>query len=155
MDVIAHLLWSYLLFHNSEHVWLAVIFGGIADVIFLVPMLTALIMKGFVKLERPPLEIIPDFIMTIYNSMHSLVTFFLAFFAVYFITGSFHWYMLAWLIHIIVDIPMHSKNYFPTTFLYPISKFTINGYPWEKPWLVGLNYALLAIGYIMMTLGVI
>lgn len=155
MDVIAHMLWSYLLFHNSDHVWLAVIFGGVADVVFMVPMLTSLLAKGFVKLERPPIEIIPRFIMTIYNSMHSLVTFSLAFFAVYAITGKFQWYMTAWLIHILIDIPMHSRNYFPTTFLYPISRFTINGYPWEKPWLIVLNYSLLTFGYALFFFGVL
>lgn len=38
--------------------------------------------------------------------------------------------MLAWLAHILLDIPFHTKAYFPTKLLWPLSDFSFDGISW-------------------------
>ena len=35
--------------------------------------------------------------------------------------------MLAWPFHIILDFPFHSKEYFPTKIIWPVSDFSFDG----------------------------
>ena len=41
--------------------------------------------------------------------------------------------MLAWPFHILLDFPFHSKEYFPTKLLYPLTDFSFDGIPWSNP----------------------
>ena len=41
--------------------------------------------------------------------------------------------MLAWPFHILLDFPFHSKEYFPTKHLYPLTDFSFDGIPWSNP----------------------
>jgi hypothetical protein len=50
-----------------------------------------------------------------------------------------------WPLHIIMDIPTHSREFFPTPFLWPISDVTFNGISWATAWFMIANYSLLAI----------
>ncbi|MEK7673653.1 MAG: hypothetical protein AAB371_00450, partial [Patescibacteria group bacterium] len=40
---------------------------------------------------------------------------------------------LAWPLHILIDIPTHSVNFYPTHFLWPMSDFFVNGISWATP----------------------
>ena len=43
--------------------------------------------------------------------------------------------MLAWPLHILVDFPFHSIDYFPTPILWPIFDFKFNGIPWSNKYI--------------------
>ena len=56
--------------------------------------------------------------------------------------------MLAWLLHIAIDIPTHSVQFFPTPFLEPISSYVVNGIMWGQPIIFFPNLILLGFGYL-------
>ena len=51
-----------------------------------------------------------------------------------------------WL-HVLIDIPTHSSEYYPVTILYPLSNSAFDGVAWTEPWLIAANYAVLAAVY--------
>lgn len=51
----------------------------------------------------------------------------------------------AWILHILMDIPVHTQEYFPTPFLFPLSDFTVNGVSSINLWIA--NWVALIIGY--------
>jgi hypothetical protein len=64
---------------------------------------------------------------------------------------AFIWEMAApWALHIFMDFPTHSYRYYPTPILWPISEWRFDGIPWSTPWILGLNYALLAALYLFV-----
>ena len=80
----------------------------------------------------------------LYNYSHSLIIFLVVFSIVSLITKKFRWEMLGWALHIFLDIPTHSVKFFPTPFLFPISKYVFpNGFSWAEPWFMVLNYGSL------------
>jgi hypothetical protein len=56
--------------------------------------------------------------------------------------------MLAWLLHILVDIPTHSTRFFPTPFLWPISSYEFSGIGWANPMIFIPNVVLLTSLYV-------
>ena len=56
----------------------------------------------------------------------------------------------AWIIHVLMDIPTHSYQFYPTPFLWPISTYKFNGFSWGTPWFMILNYSLLVLVFIYL-----
>jgi len=97
----------------------------------------------------PPNSVaVPNIIHIIYSFTHSLVIYAL-FFALLWFLGkkSFAKLTLGWLLHILVDIPTHSAEFFPTPFLWPISNFHVDGIPWSNPVIFIPNVILIIILY--------
>lgn len=71
---------------------------------------------------------------SIYNFSHSFVIFFAIFIAVRLIRGKWPLMMIGWPLHILVDIPLHANDFFPTPIFFPISNahFT-HGIHWGYP----------------------
>ena len=150
MDIFAHGLWSYAVFHNKKYVWLATLFGVLPDllsfgILFMMNLFTGNFHRG-----PPPLHTLPKWLFAAYNLTHSLVLFLVVFLIVLLITKNFYWPMLAWAIHILIDIPTHSTRFFPTPFLWPISNYAFNGISWATPWFMLLNYGSLVIVFILI-----
>ena len=55
-----------------------------------------------------------------------------------------------WWLHIAIDMPTHSADYYAVPFLYPFSTIAVDGVAWTSPWMLGLNYALLLLAYVRM-----
>ncbi|HRZ95011.1 MAG TPA: metal-dependent hydrolase [Candidatus Moranbacteria bacterium] len=87
---------------------------------------------------------------TLYNISHSLFIFFLIFGLAWLIFKKPVWVMTGWLLHILMDIPSHSYDFYPTPFLWPISDFKINGFHWGTPWFMITNYSLIIIAYLLL-----
>jgi hypothetical protein len=60
----------------------------------------------------------------------------------------FPWEMAGWMIHILIDIPTHSTQFYSTPFLWPVSDIKFNGLSWGTPWFLALNYTIMATLYI-------
>ncbi len=55
--------------------------------------------------------------------------------------------LLGWWLHIAIDVPTHSSDYYAVPIFYPISFRGFNGIAWTSPWFIGMNYvALVAAG---------
>jgi len=57
--------------------------------------------------------------------------------------NSMPWEMFGWALHIFIDIPTHSTDFFATPFLWPISDLRINGISWRTPWLFATDYLVM------------
>lgn len=83
----------------------------------------------------------------LYQLTHSIVIFFIVFAIVYLVLRRPVWEMGAWLLHIFIDIPTHSYEFYPTPFLWPFSGVMVDGISWGVPWFMILNYSLLLLVY--------
>lgn len=148
MDTISHGLYSVFLVKgvfNKGKLWLAFLFGILPDIIpFGIPFIT-MIFSGLSFSRDNPSQFIPSYTNALYNFTHSLVIAFVIFGLIYLIKKKVYVWMLGWPLHILVDIPTHSGDFFPTPFLYPISNFTINGIGWGNPYIFFPNWILIAI----------
>lgn len=95
--------------------------------------------------------LIREIVSSMYDITHSLIVFIIVFGLVYVWKKRFVWEMLGWPLHILIDIPTHSFQFYPTPFLWPISDWKFDGIRWGQQWFMILNYSLLAIAYLAIT----
>ncbi|MDZ4723042.1 MAG: hypothetical protein SGI97_03935 [candidate division Zixibacteria bacterium] len=160
MDIFAHALWTNLACQKAEdstRYW-AIAYSVAADMAAFAPALIHSFAKkkisqwkkvdpsSFEELNRS----IPWWVYLLYDITHSIPLWSLAFGLAWALLGEMPWQAFGWLGHILVDIPTHSKRFFPTPFLWPISRFTVDGISWGVPWFMRLNYGLLAISYLIL-----
>jgi len=154
MDFIAHALWTYIIFYDTPYVFLAIIFGILPDLITFGPsfsnfILTKKYKKADFKDPEKSLKYLPGYVFELYKITHSLVIFGIVFLFIFLINGSVYWPVFGWLIHIIVDIPLHTKNFFPVNFLYPISNYSVNGIKWGTKRFMIINYSVILIIFLI------
>lgn len=153
MDIISHGLWGSLAFgrKNKKSFWLAFFFGVAPDLFsfgpFFISTFLGLAKRPNFGSEPPDPSSIPSYVHSLYNVTHSIIIFSLAFTLVWILLKKPLWEMLAWGLHILMDIFTHSYKFFPTPFLWPISGFKFNGWHWASPYIFFPDVALLAILY--------
>ena len=90
-----------------------------------------------------------DLASTVYPYTHSLVIFSLVFLAIYAVRRKWYLPMLGWGFHVLLDIPFHTPEFYPTPFLFPLSSYTLPfGISWGTPvvWLAIWVVVLLWVG---------
>jgi hypothetical protein len=149
MDIFAHFLWSYILFHRTKVVGRAVLFGILPDILSWGVYSAHRILNGG-AFGRPDMAAIPGWAFTLYGLTHSLIIFGLVCLVLWLTIKRIPIYLYAWLLHIAVDIPTHTKDFLPTPFLWPLSSFAFPGIRWSHPYFMIANYAaiILCLGYI-------
>lgn len=168
MDVISHGLWAAAAAKTANEKVLkkpisikwATFWGFMPDVFAFAPLFIwlfyGLISGGINYSEIPKPEeghqmpadwSIAKLTLVLYSISHSLFIFIPVFFVIFLIYKKPQWVMCGWLFHILIDIPTHSYEFYPTPFLWPISDFKVNGFSWGHPWFLIVNYALLIIVY--------
>lgn len=170
MDVFSHGLWSAVIFkavNNRQKTAFkikeAAFWGVFPDIFaFIIPfvgMFWLWLLGDFDfrnmprpnDIEPPQQNILWTFKIAeiLYNYSHSLIIFSLIFGIVYFIFKKPSYEMLAWLLHIFIDIPTHSYKFYPTPFLWPISSLKVDGFSWAHSWFLIVNYSALIIFYFL------
>ncbi len=109
----------------------AVLFGVLPDLMSFSYVVFKHIFNG--GRGKPPLESIPDWVFTAYNMSHSLIIVTMMILLLLLVNRWLGISACAWLWHVLCDIPTHSKAYFPTPFLYPLSDFTVDGISFMHP----------------------
>ena len=133
MDTISHALWGKGLFGYRGYGKLAIFFGAMPDLCsFGVLFFMRIIGNDFVSLA-PRLHEIPTWIIFNYDITHSFVPAFICIYIVSKYNKEIAFAMLAWPFHILLDFPFHTKEYFPTKFLYPLTNYSIDGVHWSNP----------------------
>ena len=150
MDVFAHGLWSYAVFHKKKYVWMATLFGVLPDILSFGILFIINLVNGNFHRGPPALSMLPKWLFVSYNLTHSIVLFAVVLLVVFLITKNWYWPLMAWAIHIIIDIPTHSTRFFPTPFLWPLSNYVFNGISWATPWFMLLNYGSLMAVFILI-----
>lgn len=68
-----------------------------------------------------------------HHAFHSLPLLLLVACFVYWRNGRLPWRLLgAWGLHILIDIPTHSRRHWAPRFLWPVSKVTVDGISWVE-----------------------
>jgi len=156
MDVLAHSLWSIAVLPGDQIAG-KVIFGILPDIMVFAPNLIVYLLrnKKFTRFESRE-QMMEWFdrkdnrwVKTLYRWTHSLVVW-----SVIVLTGFLFcnnssnappWFILAAPLHILMDIPTHTKSSFPVKFLTPFSSFQIDGFHWSQKWALLINYLLISI----------
>lgn len=87
----------------------------------------------------------------LYNISHSIIVFIFVFAIIFFFFKKTNFSMLAWLLHIFMDIPTHSYKFFPTPVLWPVSEWRFKyGFSWANIWFEAINYGLLIAIFIFL-----
>lgn len=153
MDILAHGLWSGAIY-RKKRVWWAVLFGIAPDLFsFGIVFATHVLQNGFVRPqfvegELPRADLVPAYAHALYNITHSLVVWLAVFIIIWILARKIPWEFSAWALHIIIDIPTHGVQFFPTPFLWPLPQpFFVNGISWGTPWFTALNYGTLFVVY--------
>lgn len=153
MDIVSHGLWGGAAFgrKSKRSFWLAFLFGISPD-LFSFGIFTIMTLLGFVSgpdwSNGPPdARLIPTYVYSLYNATHSLVIFAVVFGMVWLLLKRPVYEMLAWPLHILMDIPTHSTKFFATPFLWPLTDYKVNGIPWSHPWIFFPDWILLVLIY--------
>ena len=153
MDIVSHSLWGGITLgrkKGSDFIY-ALIISVLPDVLAEGIMfgLIYLGVKNMPGIEHghPDITEFPLYAQNFYNATHNLIIFITSFVIIWAIRRKPYMLLLVWALHIIIDIPTHSLELFPTPFLWPISDFKINGIPWDNSIILIPNIALLIILY--------
>lgn len=164
MDVLAHGLWTNIMYKiipitrrdKKTTAW-GIAFGVLPDLFSFTPIFTAYfydVLVGNIQWikGRPDLDVFPlaGLTHTLYNFSHSFVIWVIATILILMITRKFPWIFLGWFLHIAIDLFSHSREFFATPYLYPLSNNTVNGVPWSHPVFMAINYGLLIALYLLV-----
>ena len=86
------------------------------------------------------------FVWPLYYASHSLLVFATAFGIASLLARRPMIEMLAWTLHILIDIPTH-QGIFALHFLWPLSSYGLSGIRWENHWFAAANYTALLLLY--------
>lgn len=153
MDTLSHALYGGVAFGRQGRFqyWLAFFFGMAPDLfsfgLFFLTNLLGITERPDWSSGHPSEFAIPAYIHGLYNITHSLVVFVVVFAVVWYFWKQPIMAMLAWPLHILIDIPTHSSEFFPTPFLWPLSDVHVDGRPWSHPEIFIPNILLLVTLY--------
>ena len=154
MDIFSHALWANIIFQQADPAtrYTASALSAMPDLIPFVPsMLNKTHLKMWLSIRKESYDEVakkvPPWVYRIYDITHSIPIWTAGFLIAWLVMGSIPWAAFGWLLHILIDIPTHPKNFFPTPFLWPLSNFRVTGINWAVPWFVIVNFGTLAVLY--------
>jgi hypothetical protein len=156
MDDIAHILWSIVIYYH--HSWfLAGLFGILPDIIVFVPFYTAKILSGKIRSfeqakPKSDMQFYTKWVTPLYTITHSLlfVGLFVGACSLAFGYRLEYWAML---IHVLVDIPSHQRQWFGTKLFWPFHNWQFNGGNWATRDFMLANYTGIALAYCIRIFG--
>lgn len=154
MDTLSHGLWGGVAFgrKNTKEYLASVAFGMAPDLlsfgVFTIQTILGFATRPTWTSGPPPMSAIPTYVSTLYNVTHSLTVFCVIFAAIWILRKKPYLPMLAWALHIAMDIPTHSRSFFPTPIFWPfLPDLRIDGIPWSRPIIFIPNLIGIAIAY--------
>jgi membrane-bound metal-dependent hydrolase YbcI (DUF457 family) len=145
MDTLSHTLWGGGLFGFRGHLRLALFFGALPDLLSFGLWLPVRLMNHGFQPGPPALDTIPHWVFSSYDFSHSLLVAGIALLLVTLWRKDIAFPLLAWPFHILLDVPFHSADYFPTKIFWPVSDWAFGGIAWSNPWVWFSNLAGLAV----------
>ncbi len=153
MDFVSHALWGGVSFGRSSKqtfllaAGISILPDLLTEGLFMVLYILGVGgMPGWEK-GHPNITDYPIFAQNLYNVTHSLLVFTILFLVIWAIARKPIWLVAAWGLHILIDIPTHSKALFPTPFLWPFSDFKVDGIGWDHPAILVVDAFLLLAAY--------
>ena len=153
MDFVSHALWGGIAFEQRTRKT----FFIAAGISILPDVLTEGLFGGLYLLDignmpgwengHPNITDYPFWAQNFYNFTHSVIVFTLCFLLIWAFVRKPVWITGTWGLHILIDIPTHSIDLFPTPFLWPLSDYKFNGTGWHNPIVFVANILLLLGAY--------
>jgi hypothetical protein len=148
MEIFSHILWVYVLARNKLWRDEAILFAVLPDAGFL-------FIIGYVLLGTPAqvgfaeaIATMPDALIVLYHSFHSFLILGIVMLIVWRLRPKYLPTLSGWLIHIIIDIPVHDGT-FATRIFYPVLPNTyIHGFSWLDYRVLAINYLALLVVYV-------
>ena len=150
MDTLAHALWTNIAFIKTKAKtrWLGVLFGVLPDIISFGPIFLYTLLLGTRDwMQVSTIGFFSKYTSIVYGITHSLIIFAIVYLILYLITKKHILFLFGWTIHILIDIPTHSKDFYPTPYLYPFNSYPIDGISWAHPTFMIVNYGALVLVY--------
>ena len=161
MDVVAHGLWTMAVASGARtkverpiSLECAIFWGVFPDIFsFAVPACVRI----WWYLSGTTHALLPDgkgpqhfqYVWQLYNGSHSLLTFATVFGVAWLLMRHPVLEMLGWALHILIDIATH-QGIFAIQFLWPVSRFSVQGVRWENHWFLTANYMALVVVFAWM-----
>jgi hypothetical protein len=142
VDVFSHLFWTMLAFHGERPFWLWALLGTLPDILTWGPWTVPLIARR--RWNEFDLNRVPGWVMGLYGATHNLFTPLALWGAAFAATGQVVTAPLAWLLHVLMDAPTHSRHFLPTPILWPVSDWRFPGVRWGQRWFMAGNIAAMA-----------
>ena len=173
MDVVSHAIWGRHLTHGRLNWKVAAAMAVLPDLLAFVPSTIVQLLNGKPRIqinEDSVTSDLPSIAWQMYQISHSLVWTFVLFLCIW---GALEYTLkkqkgdllktgrvlqremkprtaatlliIPWISHIIIDMPTHRHNFFPTPFLMPFSDFMIDGIQWSTWWIWWPNAIALAV----------
>ncbi len=151
--------------HKSLNVWWTAFWGIFPDLFaFAIPFIWiawSFLSGGITAADLPrPHQVEPPAdgklyaVMRLANSLygvsHSAIAFVFVFAIVWLLARRPTLELGGWFLHILIDIPTHSFQFYPTPLLWPLSGWKFNGISWSTPWFMILNYSALVVVYLIL-----
>lgn len=153
MDIISHGLYGGIAFGRRSRLsyWKAFFIGILPDLssfgLFFFISILGISSGPDTQFGPPDPSSIPNYVHTLYDISHSFIVAFSVIGIVWLVTRKVIIELFAWPLHILIDIPTHSSEFFPTPFLWPLSDVTVNGVSWGTPYIFFSNIVLLVTLY--------
>lgn len=150
MDIFSHGLWGGVALGRKQKslYWWSFGFGMMPDLLSFGVYTVANFFSLVSGPEWNP-ALIPQSVHVLYSITHSFVIFVPIFGLVWFLRKKPFLPLLAWSLHILVDIPTHSASFFPTPFLWPVSNIIVDGVSWARPIVFYPDVVLLVVVYLV------
>lgn len=170
MDILAHTLWANAAARKANDslekkgksvrvhpIWTG-FWGVFPDLFaFVIPFTISIfsLITGSISLDSISHHNLPggfDIAHVLYQYSHSLVVWAVVFILIWIFYKRPRYELLGWALHILIDIPSHSAEFFPTPFLFPISDYKfLYGISWGNQWYMIINYSLLLFVFLYFT----
>lgn len=158
MDIISHALWSAAIFFNTNP-WLAVLAGVLPDLLAFTPLTTYQLLKReplsahHLGTMRARYESYPRalrlYANRVYQTTHSLLVASVVIGLAWTVWGVQLW-LLAWPLHILIDVPLHQKAFFGTRIFWPLSNWAYDGMYWSNRYVLIANAFFLLVVYTLL-----
>ncbi len=168
MDTLSHGIWAGLFarFTNIKvkrriNVWWTAFFGVFPDLFAFTIPFTWLILNLILgnispgEFRGPESNSLPEgsefmfgLASNLYNLSHSLIIFGLVYLIVTLIRKKQTYEMFGWLLHILIDIPTHTRAFYPTPIFWPTSSFKFSGINWANKWFMIINITAMVLFYV-------
>ena len=150
MDTLSHALWGRGFFGYKGKPYWSLFFGALPDLFSfgIYFFLNLFFNISDFKFGKPSLNELPTYVFNLYDVTHSMVIALICILIVYFfVNKNFAFAMLGWPLHIMLDFPFHTADFFPTPILWPIVDVEFNGVSWSTPYIWFSNIAGILILY--------
>jgi len=150
MDIISHGLWGGAAFgrRSKKYFKIAFLFGMLPDLFAFTYVFFQQLFSG--AITSGPFHHVPLSVAALYSISHSFVVAGIVIALAFVIWRRRMLPVLAWPLHIFLDVFTHDIKFFATPYLWPFHTFLFDGISWNTPWIFIANWGALILVYIYL-----